>query len=266
MTDDCVNCNTDISGGGCSENEFITAIHIAENTLPPIIDTINNTIDTFKTTIVDCCLLTNGNLHDIIDLLDQYITNQSNCCISINTKLTTLIDIVNSYDTCITTTTTTCLGCATTTTTLAGTTTTTSTTSPVTTTTTTALVTTTTTTNCSSSIIWFVTGITGGKLTITNVSEGTVVVSQISDGSPHNGTITCATGYFSITGQWIGGSGNIVRMRVCSDTLGEVFYDDNINNMEEYAVYVPTELPNGQIYTVFLPASFPSACWLSSRS
>ena len=263
MTDDCVNCNTDISGGGCSENEFITAIHIAENTLPPIIDTINNTIDTFKTTIVDCCLLTNGNLHDIIDLLDQYITNQSNCCISINTKLTTLIDIVNSYDTCITTTTTTCLGCTTTTTTLEGTTTTTSTTLPVTTTTTTALVTTTTTTNCSSSIIWFVTGITGGKLTITR--NGSTVVSQSSNGLPNNGTISCANGYYVITGQWIGGEGNIVRMRVCSDTLGEVFYDDNINNMEEYAVYVPTELPNGQIYTVFLTSGgiYPSDCPIS---
>ena len=88
--------------------------------------------------------------------------------------------------------------------------------------------------SCPYLVNWYVSGSAGGsgKLEIRDASGSQVLLVSSSGDYYNNGTVCISTNSYSVTGSWNGGSGNIVRYRVCYPaTNTELFYSGDIDNV-----------------------------------
>lgn len=85
-----------------------------------------------------------------------------------------------------------------------------------------------------------------GTLQVRNAS-GVQVLNESTAASTKSGTLyfTPSEVPFSITGSWSGGSGNIIRYRVCNPSVsgGELFYSGDIDNMAASIPYLVDPTP-----------------------
>jgi len=100
---------------------------------------------------------------------------------------------------------------------------------------------------------WAVGAQSGGNLTILNVSGTELIDVNSTAGSVQSGTLTIPYAQlpYTIRGSWVGGSGNIIKFRVC-DIGGELYLSGNITagGSEDY-----TPSPTPTYASVYLTAN-----------
>lgn len=68
-------------------------------------------------------------------------------------------------------------------------------------------------------------GVVGGRLIIRPVVGENLVNQQSSTSQPFSGNVSGLSGNFEIVAQWVSGSGNVIKMRVCDANNEEVAYE-----------------------------------------
>jgi hypothetical protein len=103
-------------------------------------------------------------------------------------------------------------------------------------------------------IYWTVGNQSGGNLKVLNSSGTELLNISSSAGSIQTGTLNVPVGQlpYTIRGSWAGGSGNIIKFRVCDDYGSELYYSGSIA-VGESADYTPSPTPT--IVYVYLNAN-----------
>lgn len=105
-------------------------------------------------------------------------------------------------------------------------------------------------------IFWSLNAFVGANLKIYDgASPANLVLNVNSSLTAQNGELTGLSGAYQICAEWISGSGNVIKMRICDAFGNEVFYDGNIVIGEGASCWTTVNLPSSSApYYVYVTA------------